>query len=130
LSLFIGGAVDPEIKKKLDLTIQEARQALEVINEGANNLAAEERNIRAQEAQFKEKFVCRFLFGRQTPLTISCLQDALDGRKKTINNTKRHLATLSAKIGISITLISHFPYLIVSQRIIRPSCRTSRTHLL
>jgi hypothetical protein len=56
--------VDPEIKKKLDQTIQEARQALEVINGEANNLAAEERDIRAQEAQFKEKFVRRFLFGK------------------------------------------------------------------
>jgi hypothetical protein len=55
--------VDPEIKKKLDQTIQEARQALEVINGDANNLAAEERDIRALETQFKEKFVCRFLFG-------------------------------------------------------------------
>lgn len=49
--------VDPEIKKKLDQTIQEARQALEVINGDANNLAAEERDIRALETQFKEKFV-------------------------------------------------------------------------
>ncbi|KAJ8594009.1 hypothetical protein M405DRAFT_543679 [Rhizopogon salebrosus TDB-379] len=76
----VSSTIDPEIKKKLDQTIQEARQALEVINGEANNLAAEERDIRAQEAQFKEKF------------------DALDGRKKAVNDAKRHLATLAAKI--------------------------------
>ncbi|KAG2138085.1 uncharacterized protein EDB93DRAFT_1106448 [Suillus bovinus] len=74
------GTVDPEIKKKLDQTIQEARQALEVINEDANNLAAEEREIRAEEALFKKTF------------------DALDARKKEVNNQKRRLATLAAKI--------------------------------
>ncbi|KAG1892038.1 P-loop containing nucleoside triphosphate hydrolase protein [Suillus subluteus] len=73
-------AVDPEIKKKLDQTIQEARQALEVINEDANNLAAEEREIRAEEALFKKTF------------------DALEARKKVVNNQKKHLATLAAKI--------------------------------
>jgi histidinol-phosphate/aromatic aminotransferase/cobyric acid decarboxylase-like protein len=57
--------VDPEIKKKLDQTIQEARQALEVINEDANNLAAEEREIRAEEALFKKTFVCRFCASRK-----------------------------------------------------------------
>ncbi|KAG1838214.1 hypothetical protein DFJ58DRAFT_861793 [Suillus subalutaceus] len=35
---------------------QEARQALEVINEDANNLAPEEREIRAEEALFKKTF--------------------------------------------------------------------------
>lgn len=50
-------AVDPEIKRRLDQTIHEARQALEVINEGANTLAAEERDIRAEETAYKKKFV-------------------------------------------------------------------------
>ncbi|KIJ69821.1 hypothetical protein HYDPIDRAFT_78852 [Hydnomerulius pinastri MD-312] len=77
----VSSAVDPEIKKKLDQTIQEARQALEVINEGANNLAAEERGIRAEETQFKKTY------------------EALDARKKKVNDVKKHLAALSAKIG-------------------------------
>ncbi|KAG2141629.1 P-loop containing nucleoside triphosphate hydrolase protein [Suillus cothurnatus] len=76
----VSSTIDPEIKKKLDQTIQEARQALEVINEDANNLAAEEREIRAEEALFKKTF------------------DALDARKKVVNDRKKHLATLAVKI--------------------------------
>ncbi|KAG1750954.1 hypothetical protein EDD22DRAFT_252965 [Suillus occidentalis] len=76
----VSSTIDPEIKKRLDQTIQEARQALEVINEDANNLAAEEREIRAEEALFKKTF------------------DALEARKKVVNNQKKHLATLAAKI--------------------------------
>ncbi|KAG2359387.1 P-loop containing nucleoside triphosphate hydrolase protein, partial [Suillus spraguei] len=76
----VSSTIDPEIKKKLDQIIQEARQALEVINEDANNLAAEEREIRAEEALFKKTF------------------DALEARKKAVNNQKKHLATLAAKI--------------------------------
>lgn len=49
--------VDPEIKQRLDRTIQEARQGLEAINVDGNNLAAEERIIRAEEAEYKKKFV-------------------------------------------------------------------------
>ncbi|KAF9236197.1 P-loop containing nucleoside triphosphate hydrolase protein [Melanogaster broomeanus] len=79
----VSSAVDPEIKRRLDQTIQEARQALELINEGANALAAEERGIRAQEAQFKMKF------------------EALDARKKKVNDAQRELATLSARIVTS-----------------------------
>lgn len=50
-------AVDPEIKRQLDRTIQEARQALEGINGEGNTLAEEERVIRADETEYKKKFV-------------------------------------------------------------------------
>ncbi|KAF9226823.1 P-loop containing nucleoside triphosphate hydrolase protein [Gyrodon lividus] len=76
----VSSAVDPEIKRRLDQTIQEARQALEVINEDANTLAAEERGIRAEEAQFKKKY------------------EAIDARKQKVNDAKKHLATLSARL--------------------------------
>ncbi|KIK34846.1 hypothetical protein CY34DRAFT_812613, partial [Suillus luteus UH-Slu-Lm8-n1] len=76
----VSSTIDPEIKKKLDQTIQEAMQALEVINGGANNLAAGEREIRAEEALFKKTF------------------DALEAQKKVVKNQKKHLATLAAKI--------------------------------
>ena len=49
--------VDPEIKQRLDRTIQEARQALESINGGGNTLAEEERKIRGEDTEFKKKFV-------------------------------------------------------------------------
>ncbi|KAH7887410.1 hypothetical protein F5I97DRAFT_1925860 [Phlebopus sp. FC_14] len=77
----VSSTVDPEVKRKLDQTIQEARQALEVINEDANTLAAEERAIRSEEAQFKKKY------------------EALEARRKAVHDAKKNLATLSAKIG-------------------------------
>lgn len=49
--------VDPEVRKQLDQTIQEARQALEDINKGGETLAAEERAIRTEDNQYKKKFV-------------------------------------------------------------------------
>lgn len=52
--------VDPETKRKLDQITQDARQALEVINEAANVLAEEDRNIRAEDGEFKKKLVCHF----------------------------------------------------------------------
>ena len=54
--------VDPEIKRRLDRTIQEARQALEGINGDADTLAEEERDIRKEETQYKNKFVRRSPF--------------------------------------------------------------------
>jgi hypothetical protein len=50
-------AVDPEIKRQLDRTISEARQALEGINGDADTLAEEERTIRKEETQYKTTFV-------------------------------------------------------------------------
>ncbi|KIK95336.1 hypothetical protein PAXRUDRAFT_25548 [Paxillus rubicundulus Ve08.2h10] len=76
----VSSAVDPEIKRRLDQTIQEARHALEVIDEGANALAAEERGIRAEETQFKKNY------------------DALTARKQKVNEVEQHLATLSARL--------------------------------
>lgn len=68
-------AVDPEIKQRLDRTIQEARQALEVINGDANTLAAEERDIRAMETEYKKKFV------RCSPFTVGIIQlNSFQGR--------------------------------------------------
>ena len=52
-----GAAVDPEIKKQLDKAIHDARQALDEINVEADGLAAEERTIRAEDAQYKKKYV-------------------------------------------------------------------------
>ncbi|KAG6373746.1 hypothetical protein JVT61DRAFT_5888 [Boletus reticuloceps] len=79
----VSSVVDPEIKKELDRTIHDARQALEGINEGANNLAAEEQTIRAKETTYKKKF------------------KALEDRKKTVIDTQKHVATLKAKIVTS-----------------------------
>ena len=56
-----GAVVDPEIKKHLDKAIHNARQALDEINMEADGLAAEERTIRAEDAQYKKKYV-GFLF--------------------------------------------------------------------
>ncbi|KAI6127379.1 hypothetical protein EDD16DRAFT_283257 [Pisolithus croceorrhizus] len=78
----VASTVDPEVKRDLDLVIQGARQALEVINEGANELAAEERTIREQEAAYKKKF------------------DELDERKKKVNETKKRLGSLAGKIEV------------------------------
>ncbi|KAL4076371.1 hypothetical protein J3A83DRAFT_2194372 [Scleroderma citrinum] len=77
----VSSTVDPEAKRRLDQIIQEARQALEVINEAANELAAEDRNIRAEDSEYKEK------------------HGKLEDKKKKINDAKKHLATLKAKIG-------------------------------
>jgi len=52
--------VDPETKRRLDQIIQEARQELDIINEAANKLAEEERNIRAEDGEYREKLVCIF----------------------------------------------------------------------
>ncbi|KAF8437175.1 hypothetical protein L210DRAFT_2358298 [Boletus edulis BED1] len=79
----VNSVVDPEIKKQLDRTIHDARQALEGINDGANNLAAEEQTIRAKETAYKKKF------------------KALEDRKKTVVDTQKHVATLKAKIVTS-----------------------------
>ncbi|KAG8218951.1 hypothetical protein J3R82DRAFT_4662 [Butyriboletus roseoflavus] len=76
----VSSAADPEVKKRLDQTIQEARQTLEDINKGADTLATEEREIRAEDNQYKKKF------------------GTLEGRKKKVIDTQNHLATLSAKI--------------------------------
>ncbi|KAI6034873.1 hypothetical protein F5J12DRAFT_2067 [Pisolithus orientalis] len=78
----VTSAVDPEVKRELDRVIQEARQALEVINEGANELAAEERTIREAESVYKKKF------------------DELDKRKKKVIETKKHLGSLAGKIEV------------------------------
>ncbi|KAG9317772.1 hypothetical protein JVU11DRAFT_1992 [Chiua virens] len=77
----VNSAVDPEVKKQLDQTLQEARQTLEEINEDGNELAGEERKIRNEDSQYKKKF------------------GALDERKKKVVDTQKHLATLDAKIG-------------------------------
>ncbi|KAI6040437.1 hypothetical protein EDC04DRAFT_1511156 [Pisolithus marmoratus] len=84
----VTSTVDPEVKRELDQVIQEARQALEVINEGANELAAEERSIREVEAVYKKKF------------------DELDERKKKVNETKKRLGSLAGKIEVSKTKLA------------------------
>lgn len=53
--------MDPEAKRRLDQIIQQARQELDIINEAANKLAEEERNIRAEDGEYKKKLVCHFL---------------------------------------------------------------------
>lgn len=52
-----GAVVDPEIRRRLDQAIQDARQALEGINVDGETLTAEERAIRAEETQYQKKFV-------------------------------------------------------------------------
>lgn len=76
----VSSTIDPEVKRRLDQVIQEARQALENTNEDASRLAAEERTIRGEEAQFKKNF------------------EALEERKRKVNEMKNHLVTLGAKI--------------------------------
>lgn len=41
----------------MDQTIHDARQALDAINEEATDLAVEERKIRAEDTEYKKKFV-------------------------------------------------------------------------
>lgn len=53
---------------------------------------------------------------RDVNLAYQTPQDALDGRKKAVNSAKKHLATLAAKIGISITSIGRFSFLIPYHR--------------
>ena len=62
-----GAAVDPDIKKQLDRAIHDTRQALDETNVEADGFTAEERTIRAEDAQYKKKYVS-FLF-----LLLSCL---------------------------------------------------------
>ncbi|KAN0097138.1 P-loop containing nucleoside triphosphate hydrolase protein [Tylopilus felleus] len=79
----VSSAADPEIKKRLDQTIHDARQALDAINEEATDLAVEERKIRAEDTEYKKKF------------------KDLEDQKKTVTDTQKHVATLRAKIVTS-----------------------------
>ncbi|KAH7912946.1 hypothetical protein BJ138DRAFT_1147123 [Hygrophoropsis aurantiaca] len=79
----VNTAIDPEVKQKLDADIRAARQALDVINKDAEDLASSEREIRGEEAKFKKNF------------------EALENRKKAVNDQKRRLAQLAARIETS-----------------------------
>jgi hypothetical protein len=103
-------AVDPEIKKKLDQTIQEARQALEVINEDANNLAAEEREIRAEEALFKKTFVCHFCAGRKVNVTY-CVCRTHSMHERRLLMTGRSIWLHSRLKSVHIVTFQPFSYL-------------------
>ncbi|KAH7926802.1 P-loop containing nucleoside triphosphate hydrolase protein [Leucogyrophana mollusca] len=76
----VNTAIDPEVKKRLDASILEARQALELIGKDAEDLAAIEREIRSEEAKYKKNY------------------EALEARKKAVNDQKRRLAQHAAKI--------------------------------
>lgn len=93
-----GIVVDPEIKRQLDQTIQEARQALESINVDENSLTEEERGIRAEDTQYKKTFV-GFLLSPSMLLDQILPQDVLDQRKKTVVDGQKKAATLSARLG-------------------------------
>jgi hypothetical protein len=112
-------AVDPEIKKKLDQTIQEARQALEVINEDANNLAAEEREIRAEEALFKKTFVCHF-YDRKTNATYHICRTHLRHERRLLI-TRRSIWPRSRLKSVHIGIARRFPFLTAPQRPTRTS---------
>jgi hypothetical protein len=113
-------AVDPEIKKKLDQTIQEARQALEVINEDANNLAAEEREIRAEEALFKKTFVCRFCASRKVNATYHIYRTHSRHERRLLI-TRRSIWLRSRLKLVLIDTVRPFSFLTALQRPTRTS---------
>ncbi|EIW76265.1 P-loop containing nucleoside triphosphate hydrolase protein [Coniophora puteana RWD-64-598 SS2] len=76
----VNSSIDPEVKRKLEQDIQQAERALTVLEQESATLTAEEREIRGDANKFRKDW------------------EDLEARRRKVQETKKHLATLEAKI--------------------------------